>query len=285
MLSKAEVDSIFNVIDESMSLYKRTSLISQFNALSTKEVRLDAHMYNVVKASFEYHKKTKGYFDITIFPLLKLWGFGPEGFRYNPTENQVDSVLQFVGLNNLILKGRYLKKKNKNVSIDLNGIAQGYTVDVIAAFIKKKDIRSFMVEVGGEIFCYGLKEDGEFYKVAIQHPFSDASKSYKISLKDKAITTSGSYEKYRVLAGKPISHHINPQTGYPLTNSTLSVTVIANTAMEADALDNYLMYLKPEQAISFIEGIPNAEAYIVYSENNTLKELQSSGFNNYIYKL
>lgn len=283
MLSKAEVDSIFNVIDESMSLYKKTSLISQFNASSTKRVRLDAHMYNVVKASFQYHKKTKGYFDITIFPLLKLWGFGPEGFRYNPTENQVDSVLQFVGLNNLRLKGRYLKKKNKNVSIDLNGIAQGYTVDVIAGFLRRKDIRSFMVEVGGEIFCHGLKEDGELYKVAIQRPFSDVSKSYKVSLKDKAITTSGSYEKYRVLAGKPISHHINPQTGYPLTNSTLSVTVIADTAMEADALDNYLMYLKPEQAISFIEGVPNAEVYIVYSENNTLKELQSSGFNNYIY--
>ncbi|HLS37803.1 MAG TPA: FAD:protein FMN transferase [Sphingobacterium bovisgrunnientis] len=283
VVSKDEVDSIFNVIDESMSLYKNNSLINQFNSSSNKRVKLDSHMYNVVKASFDYHKKTNGYFDITVFPLMKLWGFGPEGFRNNPTQNQVDSVRQFVGLNKLRLKGRYLEKRNKNTAIDLNGIAQGYTVDVLSDFLNNKGVQSSMVEVGGEIYCFGMKPNGETYKIEIQRPNNDSAASYKVSIKDKAITTSGSYEKYRTVNGKRLSHHIDPHTGSPLTNSILSVTVIANTAMQADALDNYLMYLKPEDAISYIERVPQAEAYIIYSENYTLKELQSSGFNNYIY--
>jgi thiamine biosynthesis lipoprotein len=283
-VTKLQIDSIFRVIDESMSLYKTNSLINQFNTSSNQLVKLDTHMYNVVKASFEYYRKTKGYFDITIFPLMKLWGFGPEGVRFNPTQNQVDSVLQFVGLNKLRLNGRYLEKRTKNVSIDLNGIAQGYTVDVISNFLNNKGIQSSMVEVGGEIYCFGAKPNGDTYKIEIQRPNTDSSTAYKVSLKDKAITTSGSYENYRIVNGKRLSHHIDPHTGRPLTNSVLSVTVIANTAMQADALDNYLMYLKPEDAISYIERVPQVEVYIIYSENYTLKELQSSGFNNYIYK-
>jgi len=285
IVTKEDIDSIFSVIDASMSLYKPNSLISSFNSADTKKVKLDEHMYKVIQASLKYHKVTNGYFDVTVFPLLKLWGFGPDGFRFNPSKSQVDSVLRHVGREKLVLGGKYLKKRNKNVAIDLNGIAQGYTVDVLSKYLVQKKITSFIVEVGGEIYCQGEKPSGEMYKIEIQRPGNDTKGCYKISLKNKAITTSGSYEKYRVVDGKPISHHIDPKTGYPLTNNTLSATVIANTAMEADALDNYLMFLPPKEAISFVETLPHVEAYIIYYENNTLKELQSSGFNNYIYKL
>ncbi|MCA5004596.1 FAD:protein FMN transferase [Sphingobacterium bovistauri] len=283
VISKSEVDSIFRVIDESMSLYKPNSLINQFNSRDVKGVKLDAHMYNVVKASFQYYKMTKGYFDITIFPLLKLWGFGPEGFRFNPSESQIDSVRKTVGLDKIKLRKDYLKKRDKYVSIDLNGIAQGYTVDVLSQFIKSRGVDSFIVEVGGEIYAHGIKPSGERYKIEIQRPYSQQIAPYRLELQNKAITTSGSYEKFRILEGNRISHHIDPHTGRPLMNNTLSVTIIANTAMEADALDNYLMYLEPSAAINFIEKKTDCEAYIIYSENNTLKELQSSGFNNYIY--
>ena len=284
VVKKKDIDSVFRVIDESMSLYLKTSLISTFNSPETQSVVLDKHMQNVVKASLYYNKLTNGYFDVTIFPLLKIWGFGPEGFRNNPSKSQLDSIRKFVGINKISLKGKKLKKNNDKVSIDLNGIAQGYSVDVLSNILRDKGIKSFIVEVGGEIYCQGQKPNGDSYKVAIQRPYSDRSASYKVILKDKAITTSGSYEKYRMVDGKPISHHINPFTGKPITSNTISATVIANSAMEADALDNYLMYLAPQEAISFIERLPHVEAYIIYSENNTLKELQSSGFNNYIYK-
>ena len=240
-------------------------------------------MHKVITASFAYHKLTKGYFDITIFPLLKLWGFGPEGFRANPTDDQVNQVRKFVGLEKIELKGDSLLKKCNGVAIDLNGIAQGYTVDVLTQYFKDKGIDSFIIEVGGEIFSQGRKPNGDNYQIEIQRP-SQSGQTCRVLLENKAITTSGSYEKFRMIDGKRYSHHINPGTGRPLSNTTLSVTLIANTAMEADALDNFLMYLTPQEAIAFIEENTDCEAYVVYAENNTLKELQTSGFNNYIYK-
>lgn len=284
VVKKNAIDSIFKEIDASMSIYLPSSKISQFNTVSTQSMQLDKHMLCVIKASLQYHKITKGYFDITVFPLLKLWGFGPEGFHANPSSKQVDSVRNFVGAEKLKLKSDRLSKKDKRVSIDLNGIAQGYTVDELSAFLESKGIKSFLVEVGGEIFSKGVKPDGAPYKVEIQRPYADQTAAYKVMLRDKAITSSGNYEKYRVINGERYSHHINPFDGKPTRSKTISVTLLAKSAMEADALDNYLMYLEPSEAIAFIERIPEAEAYVIYSENNTLKELQSSGFNNYIYE-
>mgnify|MGYP001394843059 FL=1 len=242
-------------------------------------------MLNVVGSSLRYNHLTKGYFDITVFPLIQLWGFGPNGIGKAPSDAQVDSVKRFVGINNISLKGKTLSKQQPNVSIDLNGIAQGYTVDVIAAYLSKVGILSFLVEVGGEIYAKGLKSDSSNYKIEIQRPERNSSLSHQVILQDMAITTSGNYEKYRKINGQYLSHHMNPFTGKPVMNNVLSATVIAKTAMEADALDNYLMYLNPQEAITLVEELPQVEAYIIYSEYNTLKELQSSGFNNYIYKL
>ena len=285
LIRKESIDSIFRVIDNSMSLYQPTSSISKFNAIETKALELDEHMLNVVGSSLRYNQLTKGYFDITVFPLIQLWGFGANGIGKAPNDTQVDSVKRFVGINNISLKGKTLSKQHPNVSIDLNGIAQGYTVDVIAAYLSKVGILSFMVEVGGEIYAKGLKSDSSNYKIEIQRPEHNRSLSHQVILQDMAITTSGNYEKYRKINGQYLSHHMNPFTGKPVMNNVLSATVIAKTAMEADALDNYLMYLNPQEAITLVEELPQVEAYIIYSENNTIKVLQSSGFNNYIYKL
>lgn len=268
-----------------MSLYRSTSTISRFNSTATNNVTLDDHIWNVIKASLEYNQLTNGYFDITVFPLMKLWGFGPSGFGAIPNDSQIDSVRRFVGIDKISLKGRSLTKSDPNVNIDLNGIAQGYTVDVIAAYLSDAHVTSFLVEVGGEVFAMGMKNDESNYKIEIQRPKQSQQAKHIVILQDMAITTSGSYEKYREINGQYFSHHINPFTGRPVSNNVLSVTVIARTAMEADALDNYLMCLKPQEAVAFVEKLPQVEAYIIYSENNTLKELQSSGFNNYIYKL
>lgn len=285
LVGKDEVENFFKEIDYSLSIYEPSSRINHFNLPITRSIKLDKHMLKVVKASLYYHNLTKGYFDITVYPLLKLWGFGPEGFHKNPNQQQVDSVLNFVGAKKMILKRNKLIKKDKRLSIDLNGIAQGYTVDELGVLLNNKGISSYLIEVGGEIITKGLKPNGEPYKVEIQRPNTTQSASYKVLLRDKAITTSGNYEKFRIVNGERYSHHINPCIGKPTSSKTISVTVLAQTAMDADALDNYLMYLTPEDAISFIEKIPHAEAYLIYYENNTLKELQSSGFNNYIYKL
>jgi len=278
---KSSVDSLLLVIDKSMSTYRSESLISKFNHKMTESILMDEHMYEVLRASVKYNKLTKGYFDITIFPLLKLWGFGPEGYKKAPTAMEIDSVRQLIGMRQLKLKGQRLIKRKAGVSIDLNGIAQGYTVDQLAKLMDDHGVENYIVELGGEIRSKGRKPDGDFI-VEIQRP-NQQEPNYRIALKGMAITTSGSYEKQHYVGGKKVSHHMNPFTGAPLESYIVSATVIAPTAMTADALDNYFMYLSPEEAIRRIEKIKNVEIYLIYFENNNFKELQSSGFYNYIY--
>ena len=283
LVHKIQIDSLLDVIDLSMSTYRSESLITAFNKTATREIQMDKPMKDVIQASFKYYKKTKGAFDITVMPLVKLWGFGPNGFSKNPSTHEIDSVLSYVGMKHLKTKKNTLIKKKENVSIDLNGIAQGYTVDVLAKYLSQMGIKQFIVELGGEIRTKGTKPQGKFL-IEIQRPYQQKEKStYKITLENLAITTSGTYEKQRYFNGKMISHHINPFTGYPLENSIVSVTVIAKTAMEADALDNYFMSLTPQKAIQAAEKMKNIEIYLIYNENNVLKELQTSKFNKYIY--
>lgn len=282
-IKKNDVDSILHAIDMSMSVYNSKSLISKFNDYSTKKIKMDKHMQNVIEESIRVNSLTNGYFDITVMPLVNLWGFGTKGYVNSPSQKEIDDAKSLVGMHFVRSKGNSLIKKKQGVSIDVNGIAQGYSVDVLYDYFLSQNISNFLIELGGEIRSHGIKPMGDFI-VEIQRPFQEKEKSsYKIKLKNKAITTSGNYEKSVKIDGKLVSHHINPKTGLPISNNTLSVTVIANTAMMADALDNYLMFVSPQAAIDFVEKQKDVEVFVVYYHNNSLKELQSSGFNNYIY--
>lgn len=286
VIHKDNIDSLLNSIDASMSLYNPSSLISIFNQASTKVIHMDPHMAKVVRKGLQMHKRTKGYFDITILPLVKLWGFGAEGVKHDPTDYEVSAILPLVGIQNLKIRGKKLIKNNPGVSIDLNGIGQGYSVDVVAQYLEDNNIQNYLVEIGGEIRVKGTKES-KSWQIAIQRPLSrlaiDSLTHYKLNLKDKAVTTSGTYENRRGVGQTHISHHINPITGYPVKNVIVSATVIANTAMEADAFDNYFMYLKPSSAIEFADKIKGIEVYLIYFDNNSYKEVFSKGFKNYIY--
>lgn len=280
---KSEIDSILRVIDRSMSLYDVSSTICQFNNPRTSQVIMDRHMKKVIGASMKTFKETSGYFDITVYPLVKLWGFGADGPRAAPSTREVDSVRQIIGMHKLRVKGNRLMKLEPNVSIDLNGIAQGYSVDVLAEHLTSKGVKNFLVELGGEIRSLGQKPNGAFV-VEIYRPDGIGSgQPLKVRLSNNAITSSGTYERQRNIGGKMISHHMNPLTGHPLESTIVSTTVIAKTAMEADALDNYFMSMSPFEAIEFANKRKGIEVYVVYFDGNTFKELQSSGFNNYIY--
>lgn len=282
-IAKHEIDSVLKVIDQSMSLYDPNSTICKFNNPQVTTVVMDDHMANVIQASWKTYKETRGYFDITVYPLVKLWGFGAEGPQDMPRPEQVDSVRRIIGMKKLRVKGNRLTKRVPNVSIDLNGIAQGYSVDVLASYLMDRGVQRFLIELGGEIRALGNKPDGPFV-VEIYRPVAiGKGQVLKVKMENNAITSSGVYEQQRNVGGKTISHHMNPLTGKPLESSIVSTTVIAKTAMEADALDNYFMSMNPEEAIRYANKRKDTEVYIVYFEDNTFKELQSSGFNNYIY--
>lgn len=282
-ISKESIDSIFAVIDQSMSLYQQGSNILKFNESVVSKMELDPHMLSVMKRSFQIFKESKGLFDVTIMPLVNLWGFGTDKVEGIPDSATVRQALTYVGMQKLRLKGNTLLKKVKGVQVDLNGIAQGYTVDVIHDYLMKNKIENFIVEVGGEIRTHGTKPDQTAFKVLVQRPeVAGEGRSYILELKDKSVTTSGSYEKFRQVKDYKFSHHIDPKTGYPLKSKTISVTVIANTAIDADAYDNVFMAMKPEEAISFANSKNIIDIYLMYLEEGQIKEAQSSGFQKYL---
>lgn len=282
LVSRAEVDSILLKIDSSMSLYKSYSLITKFNN-ATKALSIDTHFLRVINKSFEIYKATDGRFDITVAPLVQAWGFGPKSITVFPDSARIRELLKNVGMNLLSIQGNELFKKQPGVQIDLNGIAQGYSVDVVADYLLHKGIRSFVVEIGGEIRMKGPKPDGSAMRVGIEGPAlneqSEPQLRHVISFNEGAVTTSGNYRKYLQAGGKKISHLINPKTGYPLDNQLISVTIFAKDALTADGYDNAVMAMSVEQALAFVGTKKNMEAYIIYHrKDGSVTDTLTTGF-------
>lgn len=278
-VSKLQIDSILNQIASSMSVYKSYSLISKFNN-SKSGVTMDQHFKKVAEKSLEISKESDGGFDITVYPLVSAWGFGPVKPVYLPDDNQISEILKNVGYQHLKIKRNQLIKDKPEIKIDVNGIAQGYSVDVLADLLASMSIESYIVELGGELRVKGRKPQNEFFKVGIEavndEDFLPIQKYIEV---DKgAVTTSGNYRKFHQAGRKKINHLINPKTGYYLQNDLISVTVYAKDAITADGYDNVLMGLGLKKAINFLAEHKSLAAYFVYTENGIVKDTCSVGF-------
>ena len=271
IVRKRSVDSILSVLDSSMSIYKPYSLISRFNR-AKKGITPDKHFEKVIAKSMEVWKASGGLFDITVMPLVEAWGFGAKKVTQYPDAAKVRSLLRCVGTDKLRLKDNYLFKKKSCITIDVNGIAQGYSVDVVADFLESRQITDYLVEIGGEIRVKGRKPGNEKMKIGIEAPGDytvDIPVIQKvIALDSGGITTSGSYRQYHESNGKKFSHNIDPRTGYPSQNELISVTVYAADAMTADAYDNVLMTMGLEKGLQFVEGRKDMAAYFIYKKND-----------------
>ncbi len=272
LVTKLQLDSIFGSIDSSLSLYKPYSLVSRFNQ-SPNGLVVNEHMKKVVNKAIETYKQTNGIFDITIYPLTEAWGFGVKKISTIPTAAKVKSLKACVNSNLLSWSGNKLVKKKPCVRLDPNGIAQGYTVDVIADFLEKNGIKNYIAEVGGEIRVKGKKyPENELMKIGIELPgnddFENSIMQHVISIDSGAVTTSGSYRKFYESKGKKISHILDGRTGFPAQNELISVTVIAKDAITADAYDNALMAMGLNKALKFVEGKRDLCAHFIYREKN-----------------
>ncbi len=271
-VSKFQVDSIFKAIDQSLSIYQPGSLINRFNE-SADGVLMDQHLSKVVRKSIHVFKASKGVFDITVLPLMQAWGFGANAKVESPDSLAIRSLLYCVGSGKLFIKGNYLKKRDACVMIDVNGIAQGYSVDVLAEFLDSKKVGNYLVEVGGEIRVKGKKyPGGSVMKVGIEAPSKAATDpqiiQHIVEIPGGAITTSGNYRKYHASNGKKITHLISPVTGYSFTNELLSVTVWASDAITADGYDNALMGMGLKDAFSFLKKHRGIEAFFIYQDDH-----------------
>jgi FAD:protein FMN transferase len=262
-----ELKKIFRDIDNSMSIYNQASLISAINK-NEGRVEVDDYFIAVFNRASEISEKTGGAFDITVGPLVNAWGFGFSE-RENITPALVDSLLRLVGWEKVKLDGRAIIKDHPGIMLDMNAIAKGYTVDVVADFFDSKGISDYMIEIGGEIRLKGKNRQNQLWRIGIDKPVDDPMALSRelqeiVHLTDRALATSGNYRKFYVMDGQKYAHTINPATGFPVQHTLLSATVITSTAMDADAWATAFMVMGIEEAMELARSIPDLEAYFIY---------------------
>lgn len=274
-----EIDSIFKVIDLSMSTYIPQSLISKINN-GDSTIVLDGHFTKVFNQSLQVYQESSGAFDPTVGVLVSAYGFGKEHETTQLDQKVLDSLMQFVGLNKLSIQNQKLSKTNPKIQIDFNAIAQGYTVDVIADFLKHQNISNYMVEVGGEVKASGVNPKGKPWTIGIQNPESKEIGKLEtvINLTNKSVATSGNYRKFRVDEnGKKFVHTINPSTGKAVPSDVLSASVVTSKdCAYADAYATTLMVMGFEKSLAFLQNHPELEVYLIYIDKTGKTQIYST---------
>ncbi len=245
-----------------MSTYRSDSEISRFNASRDVEASfaVSPEVMTVIHEAIRLHRMTEGGLDITVGPLVDVWGFAVEKTKgCVPSEKTLEERREWVGLDKLIVKEGMLHKNIPQLSLDLSAIAKGYTVDRIAFYLETAGVHRYMVDIGGEIRARGKNERGEIWQIAIEAPELTANGFQEvIGLDGEAIATSGNYRHYCEENGRRFSHMIDPRTGVPAQNHVMSISVLAASCMTADGLATGLGVLDPEHALRIADtlGIP-----------------------------
>ena len=274
---KQSIDSIFEVVNNSMSTYRSNSIISKVNQ-SQNPVKVDSHFIEVFKKSKDIWKLSNGYFDPTAGSIVNLYGMGPNNKLQSINKYKIDSVMQYVGLDKVYLNQQnFIVKTDENVYIDFNAIAKGYSVDLIKDLLININSNNFLIEVGGELITMGVNEKNKKWKVAIQNPVDLNSYYSEITLDEMSLATSGNYRKFRLDSetGVRYAHIVNPINGQSMSNNILSASVIANSCIEADAWATSLMLMDPMEAIEIINNIANIEVLILTAINDQIIPIKS----------
>ncbi len=265
-----EIKEIFEQIDNSMSVYNPGSIISEINR-DEEDVRPDDYFTRVFNRASEISAKTGGAFDITVAPLVNAWGFGFSKMD-NVTPKLIDSLLQFVGWEKVSIENQVFVKDHPGIMLDMNAIAKGFTVDVVAEFFESKGIKDYMVEIGGEIRLKGMNRNNQLWRIGIDKPVEDPAVISRelqevLQMTGRSMATSGNYRRFYVKDGQRYAHTIDPVTGYPVQHNLLSATVLTNTCMDADAWATAFMVMGLERSMEFARNIPELEAYFIYDLN------------------
>lgn len=281
---KTEIDSLLDAFDQSVSVYQPNSIISRVNR-NDDLVVLDDWFIGNFQLSKRISEETNGSFDMTIGPIANIWGFGTFEKPHSIDPQKIDSLKQFVDYRKIKIENGRVLKENKGIQLNFNAVAQGYSVDVLSDFLQEKNIKSFLIDVGGEIYAYGKKPHNESWKVGIEIPEeSDGERVYNkvVNIYNEAVATSGNYRKFYVLDGVKYAHSLDPKTGYPVKHSILSSTVIAETAGEADAYATAFMVMGVEKSLVFAKNHPEIKIYLMYDDKGVIKTKMSDNFKAYI---
>lgn len=256
------IETVLAEVNRQMSTYMKGSEISQFNQLRDTQTALSIspEFGRVVKEAIRLNKVTHGALDVTVGPLVNLWGFGPEHRPDKaPTQAEIDARRAWVGIDKLILDeqdGQYsLRKTAPELYLDLSSIAKGFGVDQVAAYLSAQGIKNFLVEVGGEVSAKGENSHGQPWQIAIEKPEFDGTRAVQqiVGLKDMGMATSGDYRNYFEEKGMRFSHEIDPATGQPIQHQLASITVITPKCMTADGLSTGLFVLGEDKAMALAQ--------------------------------
>jgi thiamine biosynthesis lipoprotein len=284
-----EIDSLLKAIDTSLSTYLSVSIISRINK-NDSSVLADNYFLDVFNKSREISEKTRGFFDVTVGPLINAWGFGFTK-KAKVDSAMIDSLLNFAGYKMVRLEGKKLIKEKPQTMLDFNAIAQGYTVDVLAAYLESKGIMNYLVELGGEVKARGKKNKNINWTVGIDQPnempTDERPLKAIIKLNNRALATSGNYRKFYIEDGKKYAHIIDPYTGYPAKHNLLSTTVLAGDCMTADAYATAFMVMGLERSKQFLAANKELqlEVFFISDENGFWKTYTSETLKEWIEEI
>ena len=277
------IDSLFTVINKSMSTYIPNSDISKINS-GDSLLQVDAHFIKVFEKATEVWKATDGFFDPTVGVWVNAYGFGPDKPIKTLTQEKKAYLSKITGWHTIELTGdNTIEKSYLETYLDFNALAKGYAVDVLADYLSKSGSSNYLVEIGGEIVAYGNSPKTNLpWIIAIDDPKQQNERKMiqRLSLNNEAIATSGNYRKFRVdvETGELYVHSINPLTGIPVKSNVLSASVRAADCMTADAYATALMVLPLETSIELIKKLTDVEAYWITASNDSIQEYFSEGW-------
>jgi thiamine biosynthesis lipoprotein len=266
---RLDIDKELDNFNNSLSMFNPNSIISLSN--KNEDVTVDSLFTNVFQKAMSISEATDGCFDITVAPLVNAWGFGfSESMNMNKAK--VDSILKFIGWQKVQLKDNKVVKQDPRIMLDCSAIAKGYSVDVIANLLKRKGVKNFMVDIGGEVVVSGVNASGNNWRIGVSKPDDDPLSRNNnlqtiLDITDLGIATSGNYRNFYYKDGMKYAHTIDPKTGYPVQDRILSATVIAQDCMTADAYATAFMVMGLDRAKEMTEQHPELDAYFIYSDD------------------
>jgi thiamine biosynthesis lipoprotein len=284
----SEVEGVLAAINHSLSVWDSKSVLSTLNASTDAAAfhPVDADFAAVFTRSMEVYRDTSAAFNPAVGPLVREWGFGPDGSGPGqPGGNRIRELLELTRFEAFEFRPAppAVRKPAAQAQLDFNAITEGYAVDRIAGILEARGIRHYLIELGGEVRAAGMRSADEPWRVGIErpveNPLAQGNLETVLELKDAALATSGSYRNFRIVDGKKVSHILDPQTGYPAGNSLLSVSVVARDAITADAYATALMVMGMERGMAFVETADSIEAlFVAADEQGDLFVRQSPGF-------
>lgn len=255
------------MVDASLSMFNPHSVVSQVNSNLTSDV--DSFFKEVFLLSTDVSNQTEGCFDVTVAPLVNLWGFGFDRFE-EVREHHVDSLLEFVGYKKVNLYGSQIFKSHASTQLDFSAVAKGYGVDCVARTLEKEGVSNYLVNIGGEIVAKGKSSVGKPWVVGIEIPDEDSlslgTHSARLQLNNAALATSGNYRRFYYKDGKRYAHTIDPHTGRPVEHNLLSATVVAPNCALADAYATAFMVMGLDRAKEILSRHNELSAYFIYSD-------------------